>query len=251
MAGATAVSLGKVTFCDTSIPAVPACSGIAVVRTARLTPAGTAIVHIIPGPGAHLVVATYPGDLTFTTSTSPAISLTASAAATTLGLAATPASSTYGEQVMLTATLAPSTIGALTADGEAVDFFADGALLGIGHLASGVATLNTTALSTLTIQTSSTSSRNKKLITFDTDYAVFVLLLFPFIGICRQRKMLPSLPGTTLLVLISLGALIGMMGCGSGEGYFGARPQTLTFTVTGTAGSLSHNASQTATLNLQ
>jgi len=100
----------------------------------------------VPGSGAHLVSSTYAGDDTFAGSTSSTVSLVANVITTTLGLAATPAPSTFGQQVMLTATLAPALVGALTADGEPVFFFADGNLLGVGHLSSGVATINTTAL---------------------------------------------------------------------------------------------------------
>ncbi|MCL2660567.1 MAG: FG-GAP-like repeat-containing protein, partial [Acidobacteriaceae bacterium] len=100
----------------------------------------------VPGSGTHLVNAAYDGDGNYAASTSSTISLIASTAATTLSLEAAPTASTYGQQVMLTATLTPATLGALTADGEAVDFFADGVLLGIGHLSSGIATINTTAL---------------------------------------------------------------------------------------------------------
>jgi len=111
-----------------------------------------------------------------------------------------------------------------------------------------------TALSTLTIQTSQTNAENKKTKLFGAAYAALALLLFPFIWVRRLRRTRSSLSRTTLLVvtsLISLGALIGISGCGSGEGYFGIRPQTFTFTVTGTSSSLAHTAPQTVTLTLQ
>jgi len=111
-----------------------------------------------------------------------------------------------------------------------------------------------TALSTLTIQTSLTNAGNKTVKPFSATNVALALLLFPFIWVCRLRRTMSALPRVTLLVvwtLVYLGALTGVSGCGSGEGYFGIRPQTFTFTVTGTSGALTHTALQTVTLNLR
>jgi FG-GAP-like repeat/Bacterial Ig-like domain (group 3) len=73
MAGGTAIQPGLVIFCDASIHAVPACSGLAVVGTAQLQSganAGIAKVHVIPGGGSHSYVAVFAGTHTYATSTS-------------------------------------------------------------------------------------------------------------------------------------------------------------------------------------
>src|SRR5579871_6207722 len=50
VAGATPVHPGLVTFCDAT---APHCVGLAVVGTAQLTTAGTAVLRFIPGSGSH------------------------------------------------------------------------------------------------------------------------------------------------------------------------------------------------------
>ena len=103
----------------------------------------------IVGSGTHNVNASYSGDTNFSASTSTTIPLTATQAATAVALTANPSSSTYGQQVTLTATLSstpPFPVGSLTPTGT-VTFFSNGAQIGTGTVTSGVATLNTTSLS--------------------------------------------------------------------------------------------------------
>jgi hypothetical protein len=101
----------------------------------------------IPGSGTHLVDAVYSGEPNFTASTSSTVSLTGSPEATTLALAASPTFSTYGQLVVLTATLSPSTEGSLTTSGESVSFKSGAATLGTGTLSAlGVATLTLTTM---------------------------------------------------------------------------------------------------------
>ena len=72
-AGTAAVQPGLVTFCDTSIHAVPACSGLAVAGTAQLqggANAGIAKTKIIPSGGSHSYIAVFAGTKTYATSTS-------------------------------------------------------------------------------------------------------------------------------------------------------------------------------------
>ena len=100
----------------------------------------------IPGAGTHNIQAVYPGDSNFSASTSSAIALTASQIATTLQLASSSSSSVLGAQLALTATLSPYLSGNLTTTGEEITFSNNGASIGTGTLASGVATLNITSL---------------------------------------------------------------------------------------------------------
>ena len=113
-----------------------------IMQTATATLTGVSI----PGGGTHDVDASYPGDTNFSGSTSPTIPLEGTPIPTALVLTATPITSMYGQQVVLTATLNPHSVGALGTNGEMVNFYTGMTLLGTGTLASGVATLNVTTL---------------------------------------------------------------------------------------------------------
>jgi len=129
-----------------TIAAIP--SNTVSILLNHITQTATAVLSPVslPGSGTHLVDATYPGDTNYSSSTAPAIPLTATQVPTTLALAANPTTSTYGQQVVLTATLSPFTLEGVGTDGEAVRFLSAGFLLGTGTLSSGVATLNITSL---------------------------------------------------------------------------------------------------------
>ncbi len=100
----------------------------------------------IPGNGSHTIDAVYGGDANNATSTSSAITLTASKVTTALSLQAAPASSQYAQQVVLSATLSPYAAGSLTTTGESVTFQNAGVSIGTASLAAGSATLNITSL---------------------------------------------------------------------------------------------------------
>ena len=100
------------------------------------------------GSGAHQVEASYPGDSNYAASVSGTTSLSSQALSTTLTLTPNPTSSTVGQQVLLTAILAPFSSGGNSTNGESVTFYSGSTSLGTGTLTSGVATLNTTALPT-------------------------------------------------------------------------------------------------------
>ena len=98
------------------------------------------------GSGAHLVEASYPGDSNYAASVSGTTSLNGQTVSTTLSLTPNPTSSTFGQQVLLSATLTPFTSGGNSTNGESVTFYSGSTSLGTGTLSGGVATLNTTAL---------------------------------------------------------------------------------------------------------
>ena len=101
---------------------------ISQTATATLTPA-----IAIPGGGAHLVEASYAGDSSYAASTSPAVSLTGSLIATTIGLNLSPSTTVQYRQVdQLTASISPYNVSNYVAGG-AVTFY------------DGAAALNTTA----------------------------------------------------------------------------------------------------------
>jgi hypothetical protein len=106
---------------------------------------GTLNNYSLIGSVTHQIAASYPGDSNYSASISSTVGLTA-LPGTTLTMSASPTTSTYGQQVVLTATLTPYNTPGHSTDGETVSFFYDAAgdNLGTATLASGVATLNTT-----------------------------------------------------------------------------------------------------------
>ncbi len=100
----------------------------------------------VPGSGTHLVDASYAGDTNFGPSTSNTVPLTATSTIPTSSLlSASTTSPSYGQQVVLTATLIPSLVGSLTPSGT-VTFKDSGTSIGTGSVSGGVATLNITSL---------------------------------------------------------------------------------------------------------
>ena len=95
--------------------------------------------------GSHSITAEYTGDSNYTTSTSPATTVTITSVSTTTVVTYAPALPVFGEQVTLTATITPGSAFSPLPTGT-VDFFNGSTLLGSGSVSNDVATLNTTAL---------------------------------------------------------------------------------------------------------
>jgi hypothetical protein len=98
------------------------------------------------GAGTHLAEAVYAGDNTYAASNSATVGLLAEPLATTITLGVIPTSISYGQQVLLTATLSPYTAQDHSTNGDAVTFYSGGTAEGTGVLSSGYATLNLTSL---------------------------------------------------------------------------------------------------------
>ncbi len=96
----------------------------------------------VAGCSVQSLVATYGGDTNYSTSTSPSVNITNAALATTLTLGVTPAGAAAGQQISLTATLAPYSQGSTTSNGDLISFYNGATLLGTAPLSSGVAVLN-------------------------------------------------------------------------------------------------------------
>ncbi len=79
-AGATAVQLGQVNFCDA---AAAHCTGIHLLGTAQLAGAGTAALKFVPAPGSHSYKAEFAGTTTDAASASSASALTVEIPTTT------------------------------------------------------------------------------------------------------------------------------------------------------------------------
>ncbi len=107
-------------------------NGVATLTTSALT------------VGGNSVTANYLGNTNYSSSVSPAVNVpVASTATSTTTLNFSPNSPVFGQNVTLTATVAPTTSGTPTGS---VEFFNNSTLLGTGTLSSGVATFSTTAL---------------------------------------------------------------------------------------------------------
>jgi len=101
----------------------------------------------VPGSGAHTIEASYAGDANYVPGfSSNTVSLLGTELPTMLKLSSSLSTASYGQQVVLTATLSPYSSGNLSTNAENVVFQSNGANLGIGSLSSGVAVLNTTSL---------------------------------------------------------------------------------------------------------
>jgi hypothetical protein len=97
----------------------------------------------VAGCSVQSLVATYGGDGTYATSTSPSVNITnSSALTTTLTLGPSPVTAAAGQQVALTATLSPYSQGSTTSNGDLVSFYNGTTLLGTAPLSSGVAVYN-------------------------------------------------------------------------------------------------------------
>ncbi|MBB5343303.1 MBG domain-containing protein, partial [Tunturibacter empetritectus] len=116
----------------------------------QITQTATATLNMPNVPAgaatAHKVDAVYPGETYFSKSTSNLLSLTGTPIPTATLLSANPSSSNYGQQVVLSATLSPYTLGGYTTNNELITFLNGAIVLGTSRLSSGIATLNVTSL---------------------------------------------------------------------------------------------------------
>ena len=127
---------GSVTFMDgsTSLGSAPLAGGTAIFSTSSLT------------VGSHNITAVYGGDGNFAASTSsPALTQVVNKAATTASVTATLNPATFGQPVILTATVAAASSGLGTATGS-VTFMDGTTTLGTAPLTGGTATFSTSSL---------------------------------------------------------------------------------------------------------
>jgi hypothetical protein len=91
-----------------------------------MTATATLSNALVVGTGAHDLQASYGGDAGYSPSTSGTVSVVASQIATTLALGASSSSPSYGDQIVLTATLSPYGYKTVSTTGEVVTFYAGG-----------------------------------------------------------------------------------------------------------------------------
>jgi hypothetical protein len=121
---------------------------VEVLLTEQTQTASATASNLTPtGTGTHQILASFPGDSTYSPSVSGTLGLTA-LPATTLTLSAFPATgSSLGQTVILTATLSPYSVPQRTTVGALIAFYSDGGSLGNGTIGSGgVATLSISSL---------------------------------------------------------------------------------------------------------
>jgi hypothetical protein len=129
--------------------AVPVQGNNVSILLDQITQTATASLSGVAIPGAatpHNVDASYPGNSSFSASTSSTLSLTGTPITTTTLLSANPSSSSYGNQVVFSATLSPWSLGNYSTNNEQITFKNGATTLGTGQLTSGVATINVTSL---------------------------------------------------------------------------------------------------------
>ena len=93
--------------------------------------------------GTHTLSVSYPGDALFSAAQSNSVTVTVAGAATLATLTATPATSTYGTPVTLTAAVTSASPGTIAGT---VAFYADGILLSSAPVANSLASVVTTSL---------------------------------------------------------------------------------------------------------
>jgi hypothetical protein len=118
-----------------------------LLNQTSVAPTATLTGVSVAGTGTHLVDFIYDGDANHSAGpSSNTVSLIGTQVPTTLTVSSSLSTASYGQQVVLTAKLAPYTSGSLSTNAESVIFQSNGANIGTGSLSSGVATLNVTSL---------------------------------------------------------------------------------------------------------
>jgi Bacterial Ig-like domain (group 3)/FG-GAP-like repeat len=119
------------------------------VLLSQITQTATATLKntVVQSGQIHQVEASYLGDMNYHSSTSSTVPLLAAKIVPALELNSNRNPSPfYGDQITLTATLNPYSLGSFVTDGEIVTFYNSGTIIGTGMLSSGVATLNISSL---------------------------------------------------------------------------------------------------------
>jgi hypothetical protein len=242
---------------DVTVPSgtVTFLNGTDKLGTGTLNSSGVATFTTTTLPtGSDSITAQYGGDTNFATSTSSAVVITVTVAAPDFTLSLSPESATVASGSSTTTTLSIQPSGGFT---QAVSFACSG--LPSNTTCSFAPTTVTptgasAATTTLTLNTTSTAARldqdrlNKTLGGRGTIALAFTLLGLSGLVSARRRlhRILKNTPMVCLLGLCLLGLLSGLTGCGGSSPK--SSPVTSTITITATAGSLSHTATFTLTV---
>jgi len=242
---------GTVTFKDNGTPigtGTLTASDSGASATAQLTTSGLAI-------GTHPITASYPGD-TNNQSSSTTVALSQVIEDFSV-VARPPTTSTIEPGSSATYSITVSPVSPATTFPEAITLTAAGLPTGATYtfapstIAAGAGSTNVT----LTVTPSSSAQAHSlppQSPAKPTRWPLMALavLLLPLAG--RLRRAGRRLSRTLSLMLLVAAAIVGaatLNGCGGvPSGYFGQAPSTSSITVTGTSGSLSHNASVSLTV---
>jgi Bacterial Ig-like domain (group 3)/NHL repeat len=211
--------------------------GATLIGSSSLT-AGSASIAPVLIAGTHTITAVYAGDMNFTGGTSAVLSQVVLDFSFTLNTTS-PGNQTVvpGQPVSYTFNLLP--VGAsfplpitLSATG-----LPPGAT---ATFTSQVITIGNSPTSfTMTIQTAATSASRSPSGLFGTGYSngalALSLLLLPYFRRMRQKVRSIRLLTLCTALALSLAAIGGLAGCGTGSGYFGQPSQNYTINVIGTA----------------
>ena len=223
---ATSASSGAVTYSVTSGPATIAGS------TVTLTGVGTVVLAASQAATANYAAAT--ATTSFTVAAAPVLDFSMSTTTTTQIQ-----SVARGGAAAFSFSFAP-TSGAYPG---AVTFAASGLPAGatVSFSPSTLAANSGAQTMTMTVQTSATLALNQP-ISHRGGLIAFALLFLPLAGTRRMRRVARKLggrAGLALLLLLSLGAVAGLSGCG-GSPHSSA--QSYTITMTATSGSVQHTS---------
>jgi len=231
--GTAGTPTGTVAFSDgsTVLSTVTLTSNVATYSTAALA------------TGSHTITATYSGDGTFGGVTSPGVTQVVQPLVLPDFTLSIPA----GTQTIDPGGSATYSISATSINGaynNVVTMSVTG--LPVGATATFVpptitpgATAGTSVLTVHVAPLTAHAQMDRKL------WFAALLLLLPVMR--RRSRSLPRLAAMAVWATISLGAVMGVTGCGGG--FFGQAPQTYTLTITGASGTTTH--STTTTLQVQ
>lgn len=230
--------------------------GATLIGSSALT-AGSASIAPVLIAGTHTITAVYAGDTNFTGSTSAVLSqlvvdftvaLDPSTPETQVVVPGQPVSYAFKLMPNGGSFNTPITLSATGLPPGATATFSP-----------QVITIGTSPVSfTMTIQTVATDASLDPGGIFGTDYRngtiAIGLLLLPFSR--RMRRRVRSIRPLTLvaILVLSLSAIGGLVGCGAGSGYFGQPPQNYTINIIATGTGVSEATQQhltTVTLTVQ
>jgi len=201
---------------------------------------------------AHSVTAVYVGDTNFNTSTSTPLSVTPPPV---VDFTLTDTNVIYqtvipGASTSFTYNLSPAVQG--TYPGP-VSFTVSGLPQGATYTISPSTVATNAGPQTITLLVATApAAMQGRVAPGSKGQLAWALLLLPLVGTRRLRrsgKRIQTLMAIAVFLLVGGVGLVTMMGCGSGNGFFGQAPQNYSVTVTATAGTVQH--ASTVTLNVQ
>lgn len=226
---------GTVSFYDgATLLGTSTLSGGSASFTSALIAGLTAGSTSFTGAGTQSLTAVYAGDANFTGNTSP----TLAQIVTDFGVML--ASSATGNQTVEPGATASYAFNVQPIAGSfnfPIAFSATGLPAGatVTFTPQTVTPGTTSANFTVAIQTAATSALLAPHDLFGKGTIALSLLLLPFSGWTRRRLRGIRQLTLCMALLLSLAAIGGLAGCGSGSGFFGQPPQTYTVSIVGTA----------------